>query len=169
MKRVEVDLLDDMSLQSACFGPLIQAYKEIRTRGDDEIKFYNELTNGQQALFMFRAFYEHARKSAEDLYWWSAYFMAQTGRWPSLKRGLSYFEDVVAVTLIEDIERFLKERNHPRSLENFDVTIQDLENDSELLSSFEIFYARYQAVTPITIKRIGQYIREHADEFLALL
>lgn len=167
IKREEFDILDDGSLGSACFQPLLQAYKDIRTRRDDEIRFYSALTKGQRSLFfIFRAYHEHVSKSPADLYWWSAYFMAQAGRWPSLKRGLSYFEDHEAVSFVEDIEKVLIESGHPASVENFNLSAQDLQNDPDMLSSFNSFYARYQQISPATIQRIGQYIRSNSSEFI---
>ncbi|MFC7442752.1 hypothetical protein [Laceyella putida] len=168
INRSKFDELDDFSLGSACFDPMIQTYKETRMFGGDVIQFYHDLTVGQQALFMFRIYYDHVHKSLEDLYWWSAYFMAQ-GRWAALKKGLIHLEDQDALKLFEDIDAFLSKRNHPRGLENFDVSSRDLESDPELFSTFKTFYERYQENTPKTIERIGIYIRSHSSEFIEII
>ena len=168
INRNKFDELDDFALTSACFDPLIQTYKEIRNFNGDVIQFYNDLTVGQKALFMFRTYYDHVNKSREHLYWWSAYFMVQ-GRWPTLKEGLIYLEDQAAPTLLEDIDEFLTKRNHPKVLGNFDFSYSNFESDPELFLAFKTYYERYQENTPKTIERIGAYIRSHSSEFVEMI
>ncbi|WCK56225.1 hypothetical protein PP175_10070 [Aneurinibacillus sp. Ricciae_BoGa-3] len=169
MKWDAFNTLQDEALGLACFEPINQAYKEIQTRGDDfSTGLYQRLSDGQKALFIFRAYYTHVRKSAADLYWWSAYFMAQPGRWPALKNGLRLFGDRATRYLLEDLEASLRERNHPRNLENFDVSTQDLRYDPELCSSVSSLYAQLHEAAPITIKIIADYIRNHPGDFVQI-
>lgn len=69
MSREAFQTMGDDELGTACFEPIIRAYKEIQTRGEDfASELYTQLSPGQQALFVFRPFYNHAIKSAPDLY-----------------------------------------------------------------------------------------------------
>jgi hypothetical protein len=132
-----------------------KAYKEILTRGDDfSTGLFKELSRGQQALFVFRAYYNHAMKSDADFYWWSAYFIAQPERWSGLKSGLRFFGDRTTIHVLDSLEGILEKRNHPRNLENFYVSATDLNNDPELRSSVSHLYDNLREATSITHKII---------------
>ncbi|MCZ8514560.1 hypothetical protein O9H85_19460 [Paenibacillus filicis] len=165
MKRQAFHALDDPSLLSACFEPLLREFKEIRIREGDESRFYRELTGGQQA-FSFQAYYNHVSKSADNLYWWSAYFLAHPGRWSALKIRLGVLKDTAAVSLLEEVEQQLIVRGHPRSLEPFDVSAGDLQKDKELAAMFGSLYDRLQEIAPFTIRRIAGYIQNRPAEFV---
>ncbi|MBW7477081.1 hypothetical protein K0T92_20390 [Paenibacillus oenotherae] len=168
MKRNEFDTMDDRGLCSACFAPLIGEFKNIRVGGGDERAFYDSLTDGQQALFMFRIYYDHVIHSPEDLYWRSAYYHAQPVIWSSLKNTLPLIGEQGILQLAEEIEGFLAERNYARSLDSFAATIQDLGRDAELLASFNAFYVQLQQATSDSFNRLAEYIRRHADDFIQL-
>jgi len=75
---------NSFSLSQRCFEPLIKIYK-VRMSEETNIgvkeHFYEELTEGQRALFMFNVYYNHISESLTEFYWWSAYFMAQPKSW----------------------------------------------------------------------------------------
>ncbi|UVI32912.1 hypothetical protein [Paenibacillus spongiae] len=167
--RLMLDELDDMALGTACFKPLIDAFKEVRIQGGDESKFYENLTAGQQTLFIFRVYYDHVSKSPVDLYWWSAYFYAQPARWSSLKSRLHMLKDNEMITLLHEIERELAIRTYPRSLVDFKPAASDLEQDSDLSFLFSALYARLHSVTSLTIERLARYIRQHPHEFIPFI
>lgn len=155
MRRDAFNALDDKSIEVACVEPIIKAYKEILTRGDDfSTGLFKELSRGQQALFVFRAYYNHAMKSDADFYWWSAYFIAQPEIWSGLKSGLRFFGDRTTIHVLDSLEGILKKRNHPRNLENFYVSATDLNNDPELRSSVSHLYDNLREATSITHKII---------------
>ncbi|WP_236343293.1 hypothetical protein [Paenibacillus plantiphilus] len=168
MKRNEFETMEDQTLCSACFAPLISAFKNLRVSGGDERAFYGSLTDGQQALFMFRIYYDHAIQSPEELYWRSAYYHAQPAIWSSLKNTLPLIGELGILQLVEEIEGFLVGRDYARSLDCFDATVQDLEHDPELLSSFNAFYGRLQLVTSSSFTSLAGYIRTHANDFMQL-
>jgi hypothetical protein len=166
MRREVFNALDDEALEAACVDPIIKAYKEIQTRGDDfSTGLFKELSRGQQALFVFRAYYNHAMKSDADFYWWSAYFIAQPKRWTGLKSGLRFFGDRATIQVLESLEEILEKRNHQRSLENFDVSATDLNNDLELRSSVSPLYDNLQEAASMTHKKIGVFIRNNPNDF----
>jgi hypothetical protein len=168
MQLEAFEALDDEALESACFEPIIQAYKKIQTEGGDfSTGLFKELSRGQQALFVFRAWFNHAVKSEADFYWWSAYFMAQPERWSGLKKGLIFFGDRAILQVIERIEEILNRRNHPRSLENFDVSFNaDLKNDPELMSSVIQLYHNLHVAASTTHTLISAWIRDHPNDFV---
>ncbi|WP_052350534.1 hypothetical protein [Paenibacillus gorillae] len=158
---------DDESLASACFKPLITAYKEIESRGGDfSAELYPLLTSGQKALFVFRTHYLHAIKSEADYYWWTAYYMAQPLRWKGLLQSLKYFDDSEMLALLERTEQSLRQRNHPRNLANFDVSLQDMETDPKLHVEMSNFYHFYLEASHSTWNVITRYIRLHPEQFV---
>lgn len=169
LRRDAFNALDDEALGAACVEPIIKAYKDIQTRGEDfSTGLYKELSRGQQALFVFRAYYNHAIKSEADFYWWSAYFMAQPGRWAGLKHALLFFDDRTTIHVLESTEEILRNRNHPRGLENFDVSASDLNDDPELRSSVKPLYDRFKEAVSTTHGSIGAYIRNHPHDFVQI-
>lgn len=168
LNRHVFNSLDEMSLGTTCFEPLIQAFKEVRMRGGDERTFYAGLSEGQQQLFIFRVYYDHVHHSPEELFWWSAYFLAQPLRWLALKSSFRVHGDDEAAGLLEEIESFLTASGYSQSLEIFDVSRSDMAENLELLNSFNDYYDRLQKHTEVIHQRLAQYIRSHPDEFVHL-
>ncbi|RUT33504.1 hypothetical protein EJP77_07605 [Paenibacillus zeisoli] len=161
-------MLGDEELGQACFDPLIQRYKEEQTLGNDLTILFNQLTRGQQALFVFQTHYVHASESLTEFYWWSAYFLATGMRWTGLKSSLGYFGEDELLDILESTEKVLVETGHPRSLEQFDLSRDHLHQHPKLLASIEVLEERYQEVVPGVRKRIAAYIRSHPEEFIQL-
>jgi hypothetical protein len=98
MKKQGYDLLTGSNLSQGCFSPLIKTYKNRVAQHTSlsiyQIKeqFYNQLTDGQRALFMFYAYYNHVSRSPIEFYWWSAYFMAQPQSWSAIKNWCEVFQ-----------------------------------------------------------------------------
>lgn len=164
MRRQEFDSLEDTALGRTCFEPIIP-----KIRGKDntvKAKVYKKLTTGQQALFMFHAYYNHASNSLAEFYWWSTYYLAQPKAWSEIKAGLRYFRADAMLRLLEKMEGTLKARNRPNSFEEFDVSYKDLDNDSELFASVSSLNTIFHEISPAILKRIGEYIRNSPNEFI---
>lgn len=169
MNRNDFNTLDAMSLGTKCFDPLIQAFKEVRIRGEHESHFYNELSQGQKILFMYRVYYDHVHHSPEELYWWSAYFLAQPPKWNALKGSFRHLGGEEGELLLENVERFLSARGYPVHLEGFNISRSDMEEDPELMNSFNDFYARFLKCDEGIHHKTAQYIRSHPEEFVQLI
>ncbi|QTD40447.1 hypothetical protein [Sporosarcina sp. Te-1] len=130
--------------------------------------FYQELTTGQKALFVFRVYYDHAIESESEFYWWSSYYLAQPKIWSSIKVGVKHFRDQSMYLLLEEIEAILRKYNCPATLDKFSITREDLERNIELFTSIKPLYSRFNQDAPVTIKNICQFIRTNSEEFLSL-
>ncbi|MFJ7730216.1 hypothetical protein ACIQXV_29585 [Neobacillus sp. NPDC097160] len=174
MNKQDFDLLTHTNLSQGCFVPLIKIYKnkvaEQSSSNVSQIKeqFYEQLTEGQRALFMFYAYYNHVSKSLIEFYWWSAYFMAQPRSWSAIKSGIKYFDDKSMLSLLERVEVALKQHNYPDTLEDFTVKREDLERNKELLASFITLYALLDKISSQTISKINKCIEHNPQEFLDL-
>ncbi|NOU98850.1 hypothetical protein [Paenibacillus planticolens] len=167
MRQETFEALADGAIEVACVDPIIKAYKDILTRGGDfKSGLFKELSRGQQALFVFRAYYNHALKSVADFYWWSAYFIAQPERWAGLKNGLHFFGDHAALHVLESMEKILHQRNHAMCLENFKVSFNDLNNDPELMTSITPLYDDLCQTSLKTHQIIGSFIRNNPHDFV---
>ncbi|MEH6943653.1 hypothetical protein [Bacillus sp. JJ722] len=175
MKKQEFDLLTANDLSQGCFVPLIKIYKRrVAEQSIDDpahIKemFYKQLNKGQQALFMFYTYYNHASKSPVEFYWWSAYFMAQRKSWSAIKSSAIFFEDESLLQLLEMIEIELKRYNHPETLEYFTITRDELNQNHELQASIYKLHSIFDTTTPLTIRQINKYIEKNLKEFVQIV
>lgn len=98
------DFLKD-NLSWLCIEPML-----ISIRGkdlDEKSAMYNQLNEGQRALYLFYAFYNHVH-SIEEFYWFATYFMGELKAWNGLKkedffrdRGLNkFYMKLISITLI---------------------------------------------------------------------
>ncbi|MBO1515478.1 hypothetical protein [Metabacillus bambusae] len=174
MKRKDFDLLTSADLSKGCFEPLINIYKsritEKTTFSNSQIQehFYEQLTEGQRALFMFYAYYIHVSKSINEFYWWSAYFMAQPKSWSALKVGINYFQDESMLLLLEKVELELKRHNHPVTIEGFTVRREELELNKELYASIKSLHDMFYKTSSLTISNINKYIENNHLEFVEI-
>ncbi|MDX8361215.1 hypothetical protein [Cytobacillus sp. IB215316] len=172
MTRKEFDTLAHEELCKVCFEPLIIAYKNsmaeqtLQSMSAFKEQFYEQLTTGQQALFVFHMFYDHARKSVVELYWWSSYFYAQPKNWSSIKASVHHFQDIDMFKLLEEIESVLLQHQYPSSLEDYHITREDLANNKELITRFNRFHLQFIENTSKTIKLISKGIRGCPTEFV---
>ncbi|MFX3659005.1 MAG: hypothetical protein ACE3JN_02795 [Ectobacillus sp.] len=164
ISRQQFDSLDDRLLGEACFAPIIPEIRGKDTAAKKEV--YDRLTAGQRALFMFSAYYNHAKNSLAEVYWWSAYFLAQPKVWTELKAGLRYFGADEMLQVLEEMERTLKTRNHLRGLGKFDASYKDIDEDTGLLAAVSSLHAVFQEISPAVLQKIGQCIRSNPSEFV---
>ncbi|WMT42884.1 hypothetical protein RE628_11685 [Paenibacillus sp. D2_2] len=172
VKRQDLGALSQEELCNVCFEPLIRTYKQRMAdhtlENGSTIKegFYNDLSEGQRSLFSFHVYYDHAIESLDEFYWWSAYFMAQPKIWYSIKSGLKYFGDDPMLQILERVESVLKKYNYPGSLDEINVTREDLALNQELLESIRSISYQFNEAAPTTIQNIGNYIRDNIKEFI---
>lgn len=167
IKRQELNNLADEALFHACFKPLILDYKRRMAKENSLLvkeHFYQELSTGQKALFVFHMYYDHASESEEEFFWWSSYFIAQPKIWLSIKTGLKYFRAESMYLLLEEIESILKKYNYHNTLEEFAVTREDLHSNRELSASINVLYIKFSEVAGPTIKGISDFIRHNHEE-----
>ncbi|QQP14621.1 hypothetical protein FJQ98_11800 [Lysinibacillus agricola] len=173
VKKEDFDL-NCSNLSQRCFEPLIRNYKVKVSKESNSStvqvkeRFYEELTEGQRALFMFYVYYNHVSKSLIEFYWWSAYFMAQPKNWAALKACFRYFNDESFLLLLEKIEQELKRHNHPITLENFTITRDELNQNKDLQASFESLYVIFESIYPTTIKKVNNLIEKNLQEFIQI-
>ncbi|WP_054024460.1 hypothetical protein [Bacillus sp. FJAT-28004] len=125
------------------------------------------MTSGQQALFIFHTYYSHVIESVQELYWWSAFFLAQNARWVALKEKMRELGDLKFVSFLQDVEGMLHTRNHPILLTDLpSLSRNDLDSDTELRVFFQSAYERLTQVTVGTIELLTASIRNSPDFFV---
>ncbi|MGP7815716.1 hypothetical protein [Niallia sp. 01092] len=141
----------------------------LSIRGKDataKAQAITSLNKGQQALCMFRVFYDHAKNSAIEYYSWVAYLLQTPGYWPGVTEGLLYFEDQNMLQLLEDTNKVIEERNNKF---NGIASFKDLEQDNELSYTVNRLYERFQEIVPNSLKRISTYIRMNQHDFVIIV
>lgn len=162
--RQEFDTLPDMALPFACFEPIIPMIraKDITIKED----VYNQLTREQKVLFMFNAYYNHASKSLAEFYWWSAYYLAQPKAWSEIKSALKYFKADAMMQILLEMESILEVNTYPEKSEKLSFSYNDLDNDPKLHTSICQLYTKFNKISPLTLKTIGQIIRKKPNDFI---
>jgi hypothetical protein len=156
-----------------CFEPLIDFYKKGISKETNpnqfKAQFYEQLSKGQRALFVFYTYFTHASKSLIEFYWWSAYYYAQPKSWLALKSSAEFFKDESLLSLFEKIELVFKQKNYPNTLENFTVTREDLDKHIELHASIPPLHLIFETTVPLTVRKINAYIEQDIHEFVEII
>lgn len=173
MKREVFVSLEHSELGLFCLEPILAVYKKEAQRfqgTEHEFKsaFYKQMSPNQRALFMFYAYFNHAQKSAGELYWWSAYYLAQPQAWTAIKKGMDIFGTEEMLSLAENIEQVLRSRNAPEQLGQFKSTFNDLEKDRELRLAIEPLYTKLLHISHSELKKIGCHIRANRHDYIRL-
>ncbi len=164
MRKQVFETLEDSVLGAACYDPMIPEIrgKDIKVKQ----KVYKGLSAGQQALFMFKAFYNHASKSLAEFYWWSTYYWAQPKAWSKIKDSFRYFNADEMLSLFRDLEEVLEKWNYPRSLDEFAAAYNDIEKDPSLFAAISPLNAKFNEISFETLKKVGHLIRNNPNEFI---
>lgn len=91
LTRMKQELLQSENLSWLCIEPMLLA---VRGKSPGaKLEMFNQLNEGQQALYLFYAFHNHANTVAE-FYWFSSYFIGELLAWKGLKTGVLFSKDM---------------------------------------------------------------------------
>lgn len=166
MKQAEFDTLSDERLGWACVEHTLLGVRGKNAEAKEQV--ITSLNRSQQALCMFRVFYDHAKDSASEYYSWVAYLLQTPGYWPGVIGGLRYFDDQSMLQLLEDTKQVIEERNNRLNVPMEIASFKDLEQDIELSHAVNRLYERFQEIVPESLKRISTFIRENQQDFVIL-
>jgi hypothetical protein len=159
MKREDFNSTPLVDLGWKCLEPIM-----IPLRGKSmEIKanIYQQLNQNQKALFMFYAFYNHAKNSLDEFYWWSLHFYSQPNSWSEIKTALLHLELTDIMELFVDIENIVKTNvqkfNEQESLKKL------LEADGPAITQL---FGRFNETIPQALTSIGEHIRNHPSDYV---
>ncbi|MGG1658817.1 hypothetical protein [Brevibacillus sp. NRS-1366] len=167
IKREYFDSLPPDQLGRACIEPVLLPLRGKNPSVKAEV--YQQLTLGQRALFMFHVFHDHACGSAVEFYSWTAYTRQEFSYWIGIQAGLRFFGQEQMITLLEEMNNVLEERNQRLGKTMADASLQDLEDDALLDETVNRLYTTYQRIVPDTVLTIHSYIRSHPDEFVSFV
>ncbi len=172
VKKQAIDLTA-CDLGQQCFEPLIRHYKIGMSNEMDmahfKEQFYEQLAQGQRALFVFYTYFNHANKSLLEFYWWSAYYYAQPKSWLALKASANYFENEPLRAIFEKLEQLFQQHHYPNALANFTITREDLAKNSALQATIFSLHTQFEQTTPLTIKLINDHIEKNIHDFVHLI
>ncbi|QJD83480.1 hypothetical protein [Cohnella herbarum] len=162
----DFDSLSDERLSWTCMEP---TFRRIRGKNATiKSQAISELTEGQQALCMFRVMYDHAINSAAEYYCWMSYLLDQSGYWSGVMNGLNFFGDRSMIRLLEETKETFQARNLELGLTWGDAALRHLDEDKELLNVTGHLFERFQAVSTDSLKSISSYIRSHPEQFVLI-
>ncbi|KGE16837.1 hypothetical protein [Paenibacillus wynnii] len=151
------------NLSWLCIEPVL-----ISVRGkslDIKSEVYNQLNEGQRALYLFYAFHNHVKSNVE-LYWFAAYFMNELKAWRGLKEGIAFFKDNEMLMLMEELETIIEDKNRDINGLWREASPSDLEKDMNLSDSINQIYSEYQVNVQQTIEAMNSYIRNNEEDFI---
>ncbi|WP_281888060.1 hypothetical protein [Paenibacillus sp. YYML68] len=151
--------LESKLLSWLCIQPMLAAVrgKDLQTK----LAMYNQLHEGQKALFLFYSFHNHTKTIAE-FYWFSAYNINELQTWKGIRAGVLYFADVSMAELLDEIESLIVTRNKFNKV----ISPTDLEVDQHLLNEVKELYDKYMEHAALTIERMNNWIRINQEEFI---
>ncbi len=150
MTRNELSEINDEQLIWACAQPLIW-----QVRGKDPLtkaRFMKTLSEAQRALFLFQVMYGHAHHGMALFFQQIAYIAESMDYWAALKSSMRYFDDTDMLNLIGKME------------EAYHAQAKGIECGEQLNELDE----KYGQRIPLTLERIGAYIRNNPAEFIKL-
>ena len=159
MSKREFDAMPDGELGAACFEPIVPLIRAKPAQAKQDV--YRELTQGQQRLFMFHVYVDHAKHAPEQFYWWTAHYAAQPYAWAELREGLNAFGANALAMLLEETKAALKD-----PIEG--AAPGDLDKDSALSEAMNALYAEFLRVMPDAAARVGRAIRSNPTDFVEL-
>ncbi|MCY8582670.1 hypothetical protein P8853_00105 [Bacillus haynesii] len=162
--QAEFDTLSDERLGWVCVESTL-----LSIRGKDAAAKSEAITNlnrSQQALCMFRVFYDHAKDSAQEFYSWVSYLLQAPGYWTGVTGALRYFGDENLLKLLEDTKQVIEINGHNAHAGGIGA-FKELERQ-ELLHTMNELYERFQVIVSGSLKRISSFIRSNPQDFVIL-
>ncbi|GMK43583.1 hypothetical protein PghCCS26_07100 [Paenibacillus glycanilyticus] len=167
MSRKQFNELGDDELRRACIRPVADQIRGKSMAVKSEA--LARLNRPQKALFMFSAWYDHAKHSPMELYCWSAHVLSQPGYADGVWKALRFFGAETMHGILEELRLLLDLHAVQQGRALSEVTFKDLELDNKLRLKVEDCYRRFQAGVPDSLRRLALYIRAHADDFISFL
>jgi hypothetical protein len=149
--QLDREIFDSLPINAvghACFEPMVPVYQgAMRSNSsqnphDVRAKFYQSLSQGQQALFMFFTYYDHAIRSKDEFQRISSHYLS-AHIFDAVKKGVRYFDDSEMFNFLTNVEQ---------------VVLSDDDLDE--------LYSRLSEIAPQTLMKIGAFIKENPSEFI---
>ncbi|MDQ0112374.1 hypothetical protein [Paenibacillus harenae] len=154
--------LESSQLSWKCIEPML-----LSVRGKDlasKAAVYDQLNEGQRALYLFYAFHNHVHSVAE-FYWFAAYSIIELKSWDGLKNGLRYLNNMELVQLLEQIERLIESEN--KLGEQWAMpNPSDIAVDNELFQEAEKLFCSYKLAAEEAIAKLNGIILSNPDDFI---
>ena len=154
MQKEYFDSLPNEKIGHVCFEPMVPIYQRgMRQRGGQDIQgfrteFYTSLSSGQQALFMFFSFYDHAIKSNGEFQHIAMLYLSER-IFSAVVKGAEYFKVESMQNLLLEIKKALSEQHETQN------------------SRIDDFYDRLREIAPQTLTQMGAFIRDNPAEFIS--
>ncbi|WP_409347016.1 hypothetical protein [Paenibacillus sp. MBLB4367] len=166
VEREIFEALEGETLGWACIGPLL-----LQVRGKDDrtkAEMYQALGEGQRGLFLFRAYHNHACRSAVEWYWWTCEQLRKPKAWEALLAGLRFYGADETLRVMNKAETALDRTNRLSNGSWMEASALDLDRDPELRSLSEHLFAEYTSAAESAHRLIAAYIKSHPNQFVLL-
>ncbi|WP_245773158.1 aminoglycoside phosphotransferase family protein [Paenibacillus catalpae] len=167
ISRKQFEELGDDELRRACVKPIAE---QIRGKSFAvKSKVLAKLNRQQQALFLYAAWYDHAKQSPMELFCWTAHVLGQRGYWEGVTKAVRFFGDEAMSSILKELQAMLEAHVLQQESTLSEVTFKDLELHDDLREQVEDCYRRFQLEVPGSLHRLARYIRAHTERFIIFL
>ena len=154
--------LNNEQLSWLCVKPILEGVRGKETSVKAEA--YSHLNEGQKALYIFYAFHNHTKSTAE-FYWFASYFISELKGWSTLTNGLLFYKEEQLMRICSEIEQLVEAHNKQPDGSWRQALASDLDQDAELLARVEDLYKQYIPLARQGIQRMNRYIQSHPEQF----
>ncbi|MFD3258248.1 hypothetical protein ACE3MQ_06550 [Paenibacillus lentus] len=138
--------------------------KDAQSKGT----LFEQLNNGQKAIFMFYVFHNHVESPAQ-YYWFASYYVGELQIWPALLQGMEYLRDEQMLVVYKQLEDIVERRNRLENGEWREALAADLDHDAVLRYEIDESFSLYNLHAPGTIQRMNGYVQDHLEEFIEVI
>lgn len=165
LTRMKQELLQSENLSWLCIEPMLLA---VRGKSPGaKLEMFNQLNEGQQALYLFYAFHNHAN-TVDEFYWFSSYFIGELLAWKGLKTGVLFFQGYELIKVLEQMESVIHLKNKLADGSWKEASPADLERDTELNELISPIFKEYQINARKFIESTNTYIQDNPQEFIEI-
>ena len=150
-------------LVRACMEPVIGRMRRKSPVAKEQA--YEEITEGQRAVFLFMMAADHASASIIDYYCWLSHLIGEEDTWFAVKASLAYVGAHTMLSLWEETESLVLARWQEAGL-RLAARPDDLDEDQALRAAIERQYAAFSAELPRVFALLAAYIRTRPAEFV---
>lgn len=130
---------------------------------DHKLRFYQELSKGEQAAFMYWVFHSHAA-CKEQFYTWIPYMRhADQGYWEQLWHGMKLIGCAGVLQLMERCDQLYEELERDKTgwaaYQPADLA------ETGLRQRVEVLYLEFEELKPRAMEMIGRYIKDRPEAF----
>ena len=155
--------LSSEQLSWLCIKPMLLSVRGMNMAA--KLDVYRKLTDGQQALYLFYAYHNHAG-TPEEFYWFAAYYVIEIRAWQGVMNSVRYFGEDELAELLGQLENVVESKHRAGGEWVSTALPSDMEYDSGLRNEVHALFERYRTLSARAIERMNERVLERPEEYI---